>query len=86
MEGCRLLLGYGKGREESIWMKLECELKQICQRSEKTKYAQVYERLLALYDNVSTQLRTVMTTYENVKVETLLTIMMMISIKCINNL
>lgn len=54
VEGCRLLLGYGKGREESIWMKLECELKQICQRSEKTKYAQVYERLLALYDNVST--------------------------------
>ena len=67
VEGCRLLFGYGKGREESIWMKLECELKQICQRSEKTKYAQVYERLLALYDNVSTQLRTVMTTYEERK-------------------
>lgn len=67
VEGCRLLLGYGKGREESIWMKLECELKQICQRFEKTKYAQVYERLLALYDNVSTQLRAVMTTYEERK-------------------
>lgn len=23
VEGCRLLFGYGKGREESIWMKLE---------------------------------------------------------------
>ena len=67
VEGCRLLLGYGERKEESIWMKLECELKQICQRSEKTKYAQVYERLLALYDNVSTQLRTVMTTYEERK-------------------
>ena len=37
VEGCRLLLGYGEGREESIWMKLECELKQVCQRFEKTK-------------------------------------------------
>lgn len=67
VEGCRLLLGYGEGSEESIWMKLECELKQVCQRFEKTKYAQVYERLLALYDKVSTQLRTVMTTYEERK-------------------
>ena len=67
VEGCRLLFGYGKGRKEAIWMKLECELKQICQKSEKTKYAQVYERLLAFYDNVSTQLRTVMTTYEERK-------------------
>lgn len=67
VEGCRLLLGYGERKEESIWMKLECELKQVCQRSEKTKYAQVYERLLALYDNVSMQLRTVMTTYEERK-------------------
>jgi hypothetical protein len=67
VEGCRLLFGYGEGSEESIWMKLECELKQVCQRFEKTKYAQVYERLLALYDKVSTQLRTVMTTYEERK-------------------
>ena len=67
VEGCRLLLGYGERKEESILMKLECELKQVCQRSEKTKYVQVYERLLALYDNVSTQLRTVMTTYEERK-------------------
>lgn len=67
VEGCRLLFGYGEGSEESIWMKLECELKQVCQRFEKTKYAQVYERLLALYDKVSRQLRTVITTYEERK-------------------
>ena len=67
VEGCRLLFGYGEGSEESIWMKLDCELKQVCQRFEKTKYAQVYERLLVLYDKVSTQLRTVMTTYEERK-------------------
>ena len=86
VEGCRLLFGYGEGSEESIWMKLDCELKQVCQRFEKTKYAQVYERLLVLYDKVSTQLRTVMTTYEERKIGILLTIMMMTSIKYINNL
>lgn len=67
VEGCRLLLGYGEEREGSVWMKLGCELRQVCQRFEKSKYAQVYERLVALYDKVSTQLRTVMTTYEERK-------------------
>lgn len=38
VEGCRLLLGYSEGREGSIWMKLECELKQVYQRFEKSKY------------------------------------------------
>lgn len=67
VEGCRLLLGYGEGREGSICMKLECELKQAYQRFEKSNYAQVYERLLALYDKVSIQLRTMMTTNEERK-------------------
>ena len=67
VEGCRLLLGYGEGREGSIWMKLECELKQAYQRFEKSNYAQVYERLLSCYDKVSIQLRTMMTTNEERK-------------------
>ena len=67
VEGCHLLFGYGEERDGSIWKKLECELKQICQRFDKTKYAQVYERLLSLYDKVSKQLRTVMTSTEERK-------------------
>lgn len=67
VEGCRLLLGYGEERGGSIWMKLECELRQECLRSEKSKYGGVYEQLLALYEKVSTQFRTVITTYEERK-------------------
>lgn len=67
VEGCRLLLGYGEERERSVWMELGCELRQVYQRFERSKYAQVYEGVVALYDKVSTQLKTVMTTYEERK-------------------
>ena len=67
VEGCRLLLGHGEEREGAVWTKLGCELRHEYQRFERSKYAQVYEQLVALYDKVSTQLRTVMTTYEERK-------------------
>ena len=67
VEGCRLLLGYGEERVRSVWTELGCELRQVYQRFERSKYAQVYEGVVALYDKVSTQLRTVMTTYEERK-------------------
>lgn len=67
VEGCHLLFGYGEEKDGLIWKKLEYELKQVCQRFDKSKYAQVYERLLSLYDKVSKQLRTVMTSYEERK-------------------
>ena len=67
VEGYRLLLGYGEERERSVWTELGCELRQVYQRFERSKYAQVYEGVVALYDKVSTQLRTVMTTYEERK-------------------
>ena len=67
VEGCRLLLGHGEEREGAVWTKLGCELRHEYQRFERSKYAQVYEQLVALYDKVSTQLRAVMTTNEERK-------------------
>ena len=67
VEGCHLLFGYSKEREESVWTKLGCELRQKYQKFEGSKYAQVYEQLVALYDMVSMQLKTVMITYEERK-------------------
>ena len=57
-----MLLGHGEEREGAVWTKLGCELRHEYQRFERSKYAQVYEQLVALYDKVSTQLRAVMTT------------------------
>ncbi len=67
VEGCRLLFGYGKEGEESVWAKLGCELHQEYQRLDGGKYAQVYEQLVVLYDRVSKQLESVITTYEERK-------------------
>lgn len=67
VEGSYLLYGYGKERKGAVWTKLGCELRQEYQRFEGSKYAQMYEQLVALYDRVSTQLESVTTTYEERK-------------------
>lgn len=67
VEGYHLLIGYVEEREGAVWTNLGCELRQVYKRFESSKHAQVYEQLVSFYDRVSTQLKTMMITYEERK-------------------
>ena len=67
VEGCRLLLGYGEERKDAVWTKFGFELRQEYDRSVNSKKALLYEKLVAIYDMVSTKVSSMQTTYEERK-------------------